>query len=77
MHVGIAQASSPVEQGRPWRPCVSTAAQVRVARHYDSLVPNLVSARIPEEDDPLEYVVSGKYRRRLDTRLVHAALLDY
>ena len=54
MHVGVAQASSPVEQERPWRPCVSTAAQVRVACHYDSLVANLVSVRIPEEDAPLE-----------------------
>ena len=35
---------------------MSTVAQVRVEPRYDSPVSNLVSVRIPEEDDPLEYM---------------------
>ncbi len=34
---------------------MSTVTQVRVVPRYDSPVSNLVSVRIPEEDDPPEY----------------------
>ena len=56
MHVGVAQASTRMEQERPF---VSTVEQVRsdaAGAACHALLPNLVSVRISEEDARREYM---------------------
>ncbi len=59
MHVGAAQARTPMRQERSLRQGVSRAVQVRVVcrrRRMCAVLPNLVSVRIPEEDARREYM---------------------